>query len=334
MEIDFVITWVDMDDPAWQEQFSRYSGGGFDDSTNSKSKARFRDGGLLRYWFRGVEKFTPWVRTVHFVTCGQKPSWLREDHPKLHLVSHSDFIPEEFLPTFNSSNIEMFFHRIPSLSDRFVYFNDDFYPISPIPEERFFGKEDGLPRDIAVFRLNTSASLWSRCLENNIRLINSRFEKKAVQKEFASKWFTPEYEGRDRLTRLLRFYPRFITLKIPHNAQPYLKKTYQDVWEAFGDEILKVAPNRFRTKDDYTQELFRTWQICQGDFVPYNTYKDTRMFPLLVGSDKAIDAVRNQSYRLVCLNDNAHIRDYDNVMKSLGEAFEGILPDKSSFEKS
>ena len=25
---------------------------------------------------RGVEKFAPWVRKVHFVTCGQKPEWL------------------------------------------------------------------------------------------------------------------------------------------------------------------------------------------------------------------------------------------------------------------
>ena len=26
MEIDFVVTWVDMDDPKWQEEFVKYSG--------------------------------------------------------------------------------------------------------------------------------------------------------------------------------------------------------------------------------------------------------------------------------------------------------------------
>ena len=102
MEIDFVITWVDMDDPKWKKTFAKYSGG-IDNSNNSFSEARFRDHGFLKYWFRGIEKFAPWVRKIHFVTCGQKPEWLDENNPKLHLVNHEDFIPHQFLPCFNSS---------------------------------------------------------------------------------------------------------------------------------------------------------------------------------------------------------------------------------------
>ena len=33
-------------------------------------KERYRDWDLLRYWFRGVERFAPWVRRIHFVTWG------------------------------------------------------------------------------------------------------------------------------------------------------------------------------------------------------------------------------------------------------------------------
>jgi len=73
-----------------------------------------------------VEQFAPWVRKIHFVTCGQKPEWLNADHPKLSLVNHSDYIPQQFLPTFNSSLIEIYLHRIPDLTEHFVYFNDDF----------------------------------------------------------------------------------------------------------------------------------------------------------------------------------------------------------------
>ena len=55
--IDFVITWVDGADPAWRRERNSYaSDGGF-----GCSEARFRDWGLLRYWFRGVERFAPWV---------------------------------------------------------------------------------------------------------------------------------------------------------------------------------------------------------------------------------------------------------------------------------
>lgn len=31
---------------------------------------RYRDWDNLQYWFRGVEKFAPWVRKIHFVTWG------------------------------------------------------------------------------------------------------------------------------------------------------------------------------------------------------------------------------------------------------------------------
>ncbi len=84
---------------------------------------------------------------------------------------------------------------------------------------------------------------------------------------------------------------------------------------------------------DLTPELIRTWQVCRGDFVPYDTYKDTKMFPLVTMPGKAIEAVRAQSYKLVCLNDNVHIRNYDRVMDDMRGAFESILPEKSSFEK-
>ena len=104
------------------------------------------------------------------------------------------------------------------------------------------------------------------------------------------------------------------------------------MWDVAGDELTKTSSNRFRALTDYTPELFRMWQICEGNFEPYNTYTDTKMFPLKVKPIHAIKAIREQSYSLVCLNDNAHIHHYDEVMESLRESFQSILPEKSSFE--
>ncbi|HBK40684.1 MAG TPA: hypothetical protein DDZ57_03825, partial [Porphyromonadaceae bacterium] len=39
MEIDFVITWVDMNDPRWQKDFAIYSGK-IDNTVNELSEAR------------------------------------------------------------------------------------------------------------------------------------------------------------------------------------------------------------------------------------------------------------------------------------------------------
>lgn len=330
MPIDFVVTWVDMDDPKWKESFGKYTDR-IDNSKNEVSKARFRDYGLLKYWFRGVDKFAPWVRYVHFVTCGQKPDWLDENHPKLKLVHHEDYIPNEFLPVFNSSLIEIYLHKIPDLAENFVYFNDDFFIINHLPKERFF--KNGLPNDIAAFRYNSGMGMWSKCLLNNVRIINERFDKKEVLERDHEKWYHPSYGKKSNITKLLKHYGKFITLVTPHNAQPYLKKTFEEVWDYAGDRLTAVSKNRFRNSDDYTQELFRTWQICQSNFNAYNTYQDTKMFPLLMRPNKAIKAVRNQSYKLVCLNDNQHIPNYEKVMGEVEMAFESILPEKSGFEK-
>ena len=329
MEIDFVVTWVDMDDPKWKADFAKHSGK-IDNLKNEMTEARFRDHGLLRYWFRGLEKFAPWVRKVHFVTCGQKPEWLNIDHPKLQLVNHSDYIPSQYLPVFNSTLIESYIHRIPDLAEHFVYFNDDFFIINHLTQERFF--TNGLPNDIAAFRHNSGIGLWSKTLKNNIRLINERFDKREVLSRDHDKWFHPSYGKRSRLTRLLQPYGKFITLITPHNAQPFLKSTFNEVWDYAGEHLTAVSVNRFRNTSDYTPELFRTWQICRSNFNPYNTYSDTKMFPLILKSKQAIRAIEEQRYKLICLNDNGHIRNYEAVMEQLNKAFQTILPEKSDFE--
>ncbi len=329
MDIDFVITWVDMNDPKWKKDFAAYSGK-INNKKNEFTEARFRDYGLLKYWFRGVEKFAPWVRKVHFVTCGQKPEWLDVNHPKLQLVNHEDYIPNQFLPVFNSSLIEIYLHQIPDLAENFVYFNDDSFIIKKISTERFF--TNGLPNDIAVFRTNLGTSLWSKCLKNNISIINCCFDKKEVFRKNRSKWLNPVYGKKAFLNYLLLPYNKFITLRTPHNAQPYTKKLYNEVWKYAENELTGMSVNRFRSKNDYTQELFRTWQMCSGDFTPFNTYNDTKMFPLIFKSKKAVEAIRNQTFSLVCINDNEHIRNFEKTMQEINSAFESILPEKSSFE--
>lgn len=113
---------------------------------DSDTVNRYRDWNLLPYWFRAVDKFAPWVRKIHFVTWGHVPKFLQVKASKLHIVKHNEFIPEEYLPTFSSHAIEMNIHRIPSLAEHFVYFNDDMFLLRPF-EKRFF--RNGLPVHMA-----------------------------------------------------------------------------------------------------------------------------------------------------------------------------------------
>ena len=115
-KIDFVIPWVDGSDREWQKEKQRYSGNLAQDDRD----IRFRDWGMLKYWFRGVEKYAPWVNNIYFVTCGHLPSWLNTSHPKLKIIRHSDYMPADYLPTFSSHPIELNMHRIKDLSEYFA----------------------------------------------------------------------------------------------------------------------------------------------------------------------------------------------------------------------
>jgi hypothetical protein len=134
---------------------------------------RYRDMRILKYWFRAVEKYAPWVNRIHFVTWGHLPDWLNTQHPKLHIVSHKDYIPEEYLPTFSSHPIELNFHRIPGLSEHFVYFNDDTFLNSTITPDFFFRK--GKPCDFlrcAPIEFSDTTDVYAHVSTNSIRKVN------------------------------------------------------------------------------------------------------------------------------------------------------------------
>ena len=139
-KVDIVITWVDGNDPKWLSEKRKYSKQAQNASDHEKwadSEMRFRDWGTLKYIFRGIEKYCNWYNKIYFVTWGHVPNWLNTNNPRLVIIKHEDFIPKKYLPTFNSNAIELNFHRIDSLSESFVYFNDDMYVIRKTKKRDF-----------------------------------------------------------------------------------------------------------------------------------------------------------------------------------------------------
>lgn len=145
--IDVVITTVDGSDPGWQEKFnamlSRRAGTAV--LAKTANAARFTTHDELRFVLRSINYYAPYVRAIHVVTDAQCPEWLDADHPKINLVDHKDIIDAEYLPTFNSDAIESCLWKIPGLSERFIYFNDDVLLMAPTTESTFY-TPNGLPR--------------------------------------------------------------------------------------------------------------------------------------------------------------------------------------------
>lgn len=327
-KIDFVVCWVDGNDPVWREDKARY----MPNSSEDNREVRFRDWDNLQYWFRGVEKFTPWVNKVHFVTYGHLPPWLNQKAPKLHIVRHEDYIPREYLPTFSSRPIELNLHRIPGLEDKFVYFNDDMFVLRPLESQDFF--RDGLPTDFAItstVSTSTKNDNGPIVKMNNLGVMNSNFDKKAQIKKFFWKWVTPAY-GWNAL-RNLAFYGqhRFKGFSNNHLPFSFLKKSYEEVWAAEPEIMDDTCRRKFRSRLDVNQWLIRYWQLAQGNFRPIGRHYKGSVFELGRDNEKLFSVIENQTWRMVCINDNPGI-DFDAIQQKMNGAFEKILPEKSSFE--
>lgn len=340
--VDFVILWVDGNDSDWLDQerktrliykdlVKRHECG------DGNEKCRYRDMGTLRYWFRGVEEFAPWVNKIYFVTCGQKPEWLNENNPKLVLVDHKDYIPNEWLPTFNSNPIEMNLHKIKQLSEHFVLFNDDMFLLRPVTPDLYF--RDGLPYLPCDMKINRTYGydIWSKTMFNNYCVINQNFNMREAIKKHHRKWFNIRELGFNFAMYNLICYKinkRTDSKDYEHIPVPHLKSTFEEVWNKCSDILNYTSSLRFRTNDDVNHWLMCGWNQAEGKFVPAREYSRGAARSISTKHINEIcSIIKNQSYLQVCLNDSAETDEAEECFSKIREAFEIILPKKSSFEK-
>lgn len=326
--IDIVVTWVDGNDPVWQASRDQYVSVKGDANASAK---RFRDWDLMRYWFRGVEKFAPWVNNVYFVTCGQHPDWLNTNNPKLKLVDHKDFMPQDALPTFNSNAIELCINKIKGLSDRFILFNDDFFIINSIKETDFF--RDNLPCDYAALDAIEPSEDFSYILANNIRVINQNFDKREVLKKRRSQWYSlKDFKSFIRTMELTNPWNQFTGFRDYHTPIAYTKKEFEDMWLRVPELIDATVHSRVRNKDNISHWLIRYWRLASGKFVPFSQ-KQWIFIPVVNGDNSfLVNTIKKQKRKIICINDEFKGDDISVAQKTLKDAFESILPDKSSFE--
>lgn len=330
-KIDFVITWVDNTDVKWQKSKEEYNPTNKKDESNSM--IRYRDWGTLKYWFRAIERNANWVNKIYFVTCGQVPSWLNVDNPKLVLINHEDYIPKEFLPTFNSNVIELFFNRIPNLSEKFVYFNDDVFVLNPIDESYFF--ESNLPKDALVFNavsVNSKNSIIEHTVLNNLEILSNYFDKKSIIKNNKRKVYNIKY-GKDLIKSILLSPWKYFTgIENYHTAMPYLKSTWDMLWSKEENTLQMIGENKFRTKYDINHWIFKYWQLFEGKFIPTSNKKNV-YYDLKNDNKEFFNQIENGKINIACINDSNPELDFENVKKELIEEFKDMFPQKSSFEK-
>ena len=270
--IDAVYTWVNHQDSHWQELWkSNFTTTNFDPD-------RFTSNDELKYSLRSLEKYSPWLRRIFIVSNCQQPSWLN-NHKKIVWVDHSEIYPkdESYLPVFNSHSIETCLHRIPELSEHFIYLNDDFVLSQKCRASDFF---DELGRSIAY-------------LEPYGMVPNSR-----IKPEF------PDYLKAASNSRklLARDFPTYQPRQL-HRHVPYalLKSVLSKIEIAFPEEISLTRKAKVRAESDInlTSFLFHHYSIAAGSSIKGDATG-------LIVRPTNIDSVLGRDlyrYKFLCFND-------------------------------
>ncbi len=332
--IDFVIAWVDGNDPDWRKRKNEFLGSA---STDERTE-RYRDWGLLRYWFRSVEGFAPWVNKVWFICDQAPPEWLNARHPKLRIVRHEDYIPKEYLPAFSSHPIELNMHRIKGLSEKFVYFNDDMFLLAPVESSFFF--RNGLPCDSAVLNPIPTDDLVEKgeteriftMFLNNASYINREYDFKSCVREHPSKWLHPSY-GRDLIRNMmLMMWPHFVGFVENHLPQAFLKSSFESAWEKNADILDATSRHHIRDDRDVNQWFIRNRQLAEGRFIPCKPQRHLA-FELNKDDERMHNTIRRQAAPMICLHDGQMTEEETaRIGEKIKADFESILGEKSGFE--
>lgn len=295
---DLVVPYVDSSDKNWQELFNEYNPIKDKEVEDINAVNRFRgQGEFFRYFFRCVEKNMPWINKIHLLVQSESqiPNWL--DRDKVHVVYHDEFIPKEFLPTFNSTCIEMFIPFIPNLSEHFIYTNDDNYVVSPVSVSNFFDNNK-VVKKIRQIRVSNAKNTYEHHIMNSHNII-----------------FNDSSLG---------YYIH------DHSMRPFLKSKCIECFNKYKDEILESC-TKFRDEKNFNIYLYDNYLIkntnyCRTEAMTLNIC--TKKLSIL---KQNLDCLSSSIYKFMNICDNAsEINIYEN--KLLVNYFQIRYPKLSKYE--
>lgn len=293
MLIDIVIPYVNYKDNEWYKSYVKYKKEC--NHSYSTNVNRFRDFGTLRYVFRGIEKNMPFINNVFLILASESqcPEWV--DKEKVKIVYHKDFIPEEFLPTFNANTIEMFLWNIKELGEYFIYSNDDFFPLKKSVESDYF--RDNKPIIELIKHLPSKGNIWNDELLGSIRLASHNNKIDYI-------------------------------LQTRHGFSPMIKSKMIDFYEKNKKEINKSI-SRFRESYNFTGYLWVYDNYVNKNYVNGNIGE--KYLCLNNNINRCVNEILSSKTKCLCLNDNV-VRLMPNTEEKLHTAFLRVFPHKSSYE--
>lgn len=310
-EIDYVYTWVNSEDIEWQKMYAAHKPGY---TSDGNSLSRFTNREELKYSLRSLEENASWIRKIFIVSNCKAPEWLDTTNPKISWVSHEDIFDGSDLPTFSSHAIESRLHKIPELSEYFIYSNDDFFLAKKTAKSDFF-----LSNGIAKIRFESWGNVNGALKDGDPDYLNAaRNCQKLLERDF------------NKTTTQLH----------THSPQSMNKKVLEEMELVYANEFTNTAKNKFRDITDIavTGYLYHHYAYLKGmavkDYTPTRLIQQnhdfTSMYNKLLIEKNKVNGSLPLSF---CVNDGAdsHLNDkWNDESVCFLNAF---FPEKSQFEK-
>lgn len=306
--VDVVYTWVDGEDPKWQKKYKAAKQELDPNFVVSNSSSRYTSRDELKYSLRGLAMYAPWIHRIYIITDDQKPKWLKEND-QLRVISHREiFTKKSALPVFNSHAIEAQMHKIPGLSEHYIYFNDDFSITSHASPSLFFN-EAGLAK---LFPSRALFGVGGQTSPESIPSIAGINDAKLLTRKFG---VTP-------------------THKFGHAPFPQVRSVAKLAAKVFPDAFAKTGASRFRDKTDISPvTLINHFTLIKGNAIRAK-YK-LSVVDISKWDDDHARWILHHKPRAMCLNDTVDMSDEqkDIIEPKLRTFLQRMFPFKSPWEK-
>lgn len=304
--IDFVFPYLDNTKKEWQDNFKDYCiKTKQEHRLNDIYKERYDDFGLLKYLLRSIDRFASWINNLFIIVQDESQilDWLEKDHVKI--VKHSDFIPSQYLPTYNSTTIEMFLWNIKDLNNHFIYSNDDLFFTNETKSEDFF-TDTGKPK--------------INIIKSKIKNPRNSFDNVCLK----------SYQD---IALALGIYPNTYDFMRPeHCMYPLILSHTKKVFDLLQSRIIKNI-SAFRTRENYNQYLYTNYTYLTRNYAKSEI--KFRLVSLENNIDEVINIIKSKEYQEICLNDvpRTDRQLFHSNIDKVKQAFEEIgLNKKSKYE--
>ena len=264
-KISVVIPYVDNTDPLWRRIYTEYCMRvGITNKLLDINTERYKDNvKLIEYQLKLINKHMPWVNTIFLLLMN------REQAPKdlpsnVKIIYHGAFIPQKYLPTFNSTTIEMFLWNIKELGEYFIYANDDMLPLKDLKQSDFFTSQG-----------KVKIEWW----EEDIRELDTVFRYQSYN------------SYRHMAIRLGQQVDKYKYLRPAHSFTPMIKSHCEKAYNTLKDVIEKHI-RAFRTEYQYNQYIYPAFEKFT-----YGTC-DSKIDFLYTQLNDGIDL----NHQIVCIN--------------------------------